>query len=514
MVRKLLAAAALLSSTAAGAAWQQASSKHFIVYSNDSPAAVRGFAEQLERFDKAIRVWHMAPEDVRGPSARVTVFVVDDLGAIQKLAGNSNIAGFYSPHAGQSVAFTPRSAGQSADYGLNSRAILFHEYTHHWMLTNWADAALPPWFVEGFAELHATAIPRDGGIIFGAVPSYRKYTVGSMNLLPASRLLRPDPGKLDGMERDALYSRGWLLSHYLTFDPDRRKQLAAYVVALNQGKTGEANALIGDTSNLDIRLNSYVRRPALPSAAFSAAQLPIGAVEVRELGKGEAAAIPALMLSRRGVDKAAAPKVAALARRVAASYPDDPAVQNELAEAEYDACETDKASDAACYARVEAAADRALAAEPKSIHALIYKGMAQVAAAAKASTIDPARIAAARALFLAANKAENESPQPLIAFYDSFAAAKQKPTRNAQGGLLYAYALAPYDGELRLKAAEVLIDQDKEPQARIALGPVAYSVEDRATSKRAKTVLAALDRKDKAAALAELARKPDEDEKE
>ena len=122
---------------------------------------------------------------------------------------------------------------------MNSQAILFHEYTHHWMLTNdaWADAAFPPWFVEGFAELHATAIVRNGDVIFGAIPTYRGYTVGNMNLLPASQLLLPNPGHLRGEQLDALYSRGWLLMDYMTFNADRLRQLAEYVTAINSGKS-------------------------------------------------------------------------------------------------------------------------------------------------------------------------------------------------------------------------------------------------------------------------------------
>ena len=78
---------------------------------DDTPAHVEAFTVKLEKFDKAMRVWHVAPEDKRGDSARVTVFVVSDIAAIQKLAGRSDVAGFYEARAGDSVAFIPRSAG-------------------------------------------------------------------------------------------------------------------------------------------------------------------------------------------------------------------------------------------------------------------------------------------------------------------------------------------------------------------------------------------------------------------
>lgn len=507
-----VAGLALLASGGAQAAWQQATSKHFVVYATYAPAQMREFAQMLERYDKAIRTWHLAPEDRRGPSARVTVFVVDDVDAIQRLSGRSGVAGFYQPRAGSSVAFVPRGAGSSADGGLSSRAILFHEYAHHWMLTNWSDAALPPWFVEGFAELHATAIYRDGGFIFGAPPTYRRYTVGQMNLLPATRLLRPDPGKLDPITRDALYSRGWLLTHYLSFDPERRQQLAAYIGALNSGKATDAAAMIGDTSKLDIRLNNYARRPKFASAAFTADQLPAGEIKVRVLGPGEAAMMPAYLLSNRGVDKAAAPKVAALARRLASPYPTDSAVQNALAEAEFDACSTDETSEAACFARADAAANRALAADPGSVHALLYKGLIAEYIARRAKATDAKTWAGVRRWYLAANKADTEMPQPLIAYYDSFVAAGQAPTANAQSALLYAYALAPYDADLRVKATGVYLRQGKPAEARIAVAPIAYDVDDPKRAERMTKVLTAINAGDTAAALKELDRPSEPEE--
>lgn len=511
MFRKCVVAlaATLLSSTAAHADWYRATSKHFVVYSNDSLADVKDYTTRLEQFDQGIRAWHLAPQDKRGASARVTVFVLDDISAIAQLAGRTGVAGFYSPHAGESVAFTPRSG----DSDLGARAILFHEYTHHWMLTNWTDAALPPWFVEGFAELHATAFFRGDQIIFGAVPAYRRYTVGQMNLLPISRLLKFDPGNLSPIETDALYSHGWALTHYLTFDEAGRKRLAAYVDALNGGSADDPAKLIGD-GNIDLKLNQYVRRPRLPSAAFDLAKLPVGSIEVSKLDPAEAAMMPALMQSKRGVGRKNAEQTAALARRLAAPYPDNSFAQNELAEAEYDACSVvDAAAD--CYSRSAAAADRAIAANPKSVHALVYRGMADIAALKKAKVQDPARWAAARQWFLRANKVDTEMPQPLIQYYDSFVDAGETPTVNAQSALLYAYALAPYDSDLRLQAAGVYLRQGKADEARTAIKPVAYNIDQRAKSEYAKRILAALDKDGTAAAVKEMDAKPtpkDEDD--
>lgn len=345
---------------------------------------------------------------------------------------------------------------------------------------------------------------RSDGVIFGAVPTYRRYTISRMNLMPMDRMLKFDLGKLSGEEIDALYSHGWALTHYLTFDPERRKLLASYIGDLNSGKPASPAALTAGGGNLDVKLNSYVRRATLPSAAFGYDQLPVGKVDVRKLTPAEAATMPAYILSQRGVSKANAAEATELARKLAAPFPNDPAAQNVLAEAEYDLCSTDDALPTTCYVRAEAAADRALAADPKSIHALLYKGMAQVAALKRAKVTDAKRWTAARGWFLGANKIDTEAPQPLIAFYDSYAAAGVPATNNAQAALLYAYALAPYDSALRMRAGAVYLRQGKTADARIAIIPVAYSVDGESGASRAQKALKALDAGDKKAALAQL----------
>ncbi|WP_375397032.1 hypothetical protein [uncultured Sphingomonas sp.] len=494
--RVMLATAALVPG-AAQAGWYQGSSQHFVVYSNDSQDNVKAYTAKLERFDKAMRVWHVTPDDKRGPASRVTIFVVGSVGDVQKLAGRSGVAGFYIGRAEGSVAFVPRSGG---DGDLSAQAILFHEYTHHWMFSNWSDAAFPYWFAEGFAELHATAIMRpDGSVTFGAAPDYRRYTVGKSNLMPAGDLLRVKPSdNIDGASRDAVYSRGWLLLDYLTFDDERRGQLSKYITAINSGtRVDEAAKLLGNPGTLDQRMTNWGKRSQLPSYTANAADLKIGDVAVRPLSAGEAALMPVLIMSRRGVDAKRAAEAITLARRLATGFPDDAGAQNALAEAEFDAANSGPATEAmAGFQRAEAAADRARAADPRSIHALLYKGQAMQAQAEKEKSTDPARWQAIRKWYLAANKLDTEDPEPLILYYQSFRPAGEKPTANADNAMVYAYVLAPYDSAVRVAAARVLLAQNKVKDARVALAPVAYNSEAPGLSAIGGQALAAIDKGD------------------
>src|SRR5207248_4007306 len=97
-----------------------------------------------------------------------------------------------------------------------------------------------------------------------------------------------------------------------------------------------------------------------------------GPIDVRPLDAGEAAIMTVHIRSTRGVDEKTALQVVADARKAAAPYPNNAFVQACLAEAEFDSRN---------YAAANAAADRALAVDPNNIHALIYKGLAQMALA-------------------------------------------------------------------------------------------------------------------------------------
>lgn len=462
MLRNLLLATSLLLPSLAHAEWYEASSKHFVVYSEGTPQQVTAATERLERFDQALRMLTGTPDKPLSPNLRVTVFMADDVDAIRKLSGSRTIAGYFQPRASGPMAFAPRKSSGPLD----AQTILQHEYGHSFMFSSWPSAVFAKWFVEGFAEFVGTAYFRpDGTLTLGTPPEYRKYGMLEANQIPASKMLLLNPGKLDDLQTHVLYGRGWLMTHYSLLG-GHAKELGDYIMLSNQGKVAEAAKVFGDPDALDNRLNRYAVQNQLPVIRLDKDKIPVGKIELRKLTAGEAATMPARMISSSGVNAETAPEAAALARRLAAPYPDDAAAQNELAEAEFDAQN---------YAAAEAAADRALAADPKSIHALLYKGMAQMEIAKAAGDFNPERWKTIRGFFLKANKLDTEYPQPLILYYQSFEAAKQKPTENALNGLLGAYVLAPFDLELRGEAGKALLEMGDVKSARIAFEPIAYS---------------------------------------
>jgi tetratricopeptide (TPR) repeat protein len=495
-----LAALALLLCIPSGlrAEWREAASSHFLVYSEGSEDDVRAFATKLERFDQAMRIrLNLRQEDV-GPANRVVVYVVDDVGDVRRLGrfgAKADVAGFYTPRAGGSVAVTPRRSDGRGPFGLDPGRILLHEYSHHIMFEN-AAMAFPAWFREGFAEFYSTALfEKDGSIRFGAAANHRAFGLIGMNPLPIEILFDPTQRKLSPVEWEAtIYGRGWLLTHYLMFAASRKGQLATYLNALNGGKGSleAARTAFGDLKLLDKELKAYLMQKRIPAQTLSGDALKIEPVRVRTLRPGESAIMRLRMRSHVGVRRDDAVQVAAEMRAAAKPYPNDPAVQAALAEAEFDVHQLDAA---------EAAADRAIAADPKNSNALLYKARVRLERAAASASDSAAPWKEARRHIAAANRADPDDPRPLILFYESFGRERAKPTRNAVEGLLHAFALAPSDRRLRLIAAHQYLLDGKAAEARAALAPLAYDPHGGAAAERVAAMIAKLDSEGTEAAL-------------
>lgn len=473
MYRRL--ALAFLLATApqpAAAVWLEASSDHFIIYSDTTPEQLQDFANRLERFDAGLRHVFLpnATADTGRRSNRLRIFVLENAAAVRRLCRAScrNILGFYTPRIGGSVAFTPRRAGDGSKLDIDPETVLFHEYSHHFMYANFA-AAYPAWYAEGFAEFNSTArFERDGSLGLGAPALHRAYdlVLGGADL-STERLFETAADRQDEATMRGLYARGWLLTHYLTFEAKRRGQLNSYIRDVNAGtpSLAAAKAAFGDLKQLDRELDRYQKSRRMTYAVLPASKLAAGNVVIRRLGAGEAAMMPVRIRSTRGVSSDEAKALIPEARRIAAAHPSDSNVLVQLAEAEHDADNLKEA---------DAAADRALAADPDHARALLYKGLIQADVVADTATMDTARWRAVRSWFLKANKVDPDAAEPLFHFYSSFARSGVRPPRNAVLGLQRAFQLAPEDTGLRLTVAFQAIEDKDAPLARRALAPLAF----------------------------------------
>lgn len=478
----------------AQAQWVEAQSDHFVVYSRSSPADAREFVTDLERFDQAVRSLRGIKSAPINPASRVTVFVLDDTRAIGNLAGNQGVAGFFIPRGSGAVAFVPqRNTASRHSPGIRATAseleaqqVLFHEYAHYLMFSSYPNAVFPAWYVEGFAEFHATAeMADDGSVIFGSAPQYRGYGLQSGNHFPLDRLLAGEC-PTDGLSQDAVYGRGWALVHYFQFNPDRAGGLKKYLTEINSGKlVKDSVGAFGDLRELNRDIERHIQSRSYSAMQVKAGAMTLGNITVRSLSEGESALMATRIRSKRGVTKRDATRVYANAKR-AGSFPNDAQAQIALAEAAYDAEE---------YVEAETAADRAIAADPKAIDGWIYKAMSQMARVRAADDKTPAAWAAIRNTIGSANRLNPNDPEPLALYYRSFTQIGMAPTDLAKDGMMKAFELAPYDPNFRLAASYILIEDNNIEMARRLLLPIAFDAHERPTSKLARSAIELLDEK-------------------
>jgi len=223
--------------------------------------------------------------------------------------------------------------------------------------------------------------------------------------------------------------------------------------------------VFGDLGALHKELERFLAKPRISGFRVRAENLTIPPMATRLLTPGEAAIMPVRIRSTAGVDAKSAPGVYADAKKIAARFPDDAAVQRALAEAAYDAGD---------HAAALAAADRAIAADPKFVEAHCYRAMAQMAIALAAKDNRIETWGEIRRTIARANRLDTEDPRPLILFFRSYADQGLWPPKIARDGLFHAYQLAPQDRGLRLQTASMLIAENKLAEARSMLLALTY----------------------------------------
>lgn len=451
----------------AQAEWRVASSAHFLVYGDLSAGKLREYAERLEHYDSALRLITGQPETGASSRNRVSVYLLPSLSDLRRLhtggRSGSTAAGFYIPSYEGSRAFMP--ADMSSD-NLSAQAVMFHEYAHHLLLTS-ATEYYPRWLSEGMAEFFMVSrLNRDGSITIGMPNEDRSYALTAFSRMRASELLASDTKKLSVFDESQLYASGWLMTHYLLLGGERDGQLVQYVARINKGEpwAEAAKAAFGDLGKLDQDLERYRRTRGMKVFTIAADKLSTGKIGITELSPGAAAIMPYRIRSARGVSEQMAAALVAEARPVAALYPNDAFVQRTMAEIEFDAKND---------AEAEAAADRALALDPKMVPAMIYKG--RVLARRAAESKEAKDWAAARSWFIKANHADPDFALPLVLYYDSFTQAGEAPRKDAVTAILRAIELVPQSSEIRMRVGRQLVIEKDLALAQKVLAPVIFN---------------------------------------
>jgi Flp pilus assembly protein TadD len=497
MIRKLLIAAALLLPTTARAAWHEATSNHFIVYSEGSEQEARDFAAKLERFNFVLRTMRPPPAGTN-PGLRLRVFLLRNQNAVQEFAGGA--AGYYVPDArGLMLVGTRQREGMSSDIRsarniveIDPESVLFHEYTHHYTF-QYFPAAYPVWYSEGYAEFWGSTRILDNDVVeVGAPANHRFATFNMLGWLPLNRVLaahnyREAPGENVFL----LYAEGWLIVRYLFDHPERQVQINEYLRLVNQGVefSEAARRAIPDMTAFDSALQAYSG-----AARFSLVRLPfrtinVGPITVRALRPAEDALVSDEIRVSGGYRQREATQYAAEVRGRASRFPDDPFAIGLIMETQFLAGNN---------AEALAAADRLLALQPANARALMTKGLVQMAGLVAAHSNDQRAWGAARQFLVRAVNAARQDPVVLSAYYRSFVMQNIVPPEGAQNALYTAMELAPSDDDIRYALARDYENRNMIPEAIAIIRPVAYQVPYRAneseSDRRARREREARDR--------------------
>lgn len=478
---RVMVVLALCAGSPAHAEWWEARTEHFIVYSETSSKDARAFAERLERYDQALRSLQNIKPTAETDWTRVTVFRTGKQADIGRLAGGGGVAGFYIPRHSGPVAFSPAqneriekgAANADRRTELDPQTVLFHEYAHHFMYRHFS-AAYPSWYREGFAEAYSTIdLKGDGSFHLGNAPLSRGSAFSSVYFNYSVQRMLQTADKPDFEDVYGRYTYGWLLTHYLTFDPGRQGQLQTYLKLINAGTepAEAAQKAFGDLRKLESDVKRY-RGGELPGALVRPASYTPPSVAMRRLSPDEEAIIQVKMRSKVGVTRKKAGDVAADARAIATKYPQSFATQLALTEAEFDAENWDAA---------ERAADAALAIRPDSVEALQFKGRVYL----ERGGTDPKHYATARIWLAKAHDADPAHPSTLYYHYLTYSRAGAAIPESAVIGLEQSFMKSPYDEELRLAVVRQLLAEKDGKVARQVLAPLVHSPHE---SKGAKAL--------------------------
>jgi len=495
MFRIILALALAITPSSAFAAWSVATSQHFLVYSSRGEAAAREAATQLEKFHVAMR--YLSGATAASSPVKVTVFLVTGMEAVQEVMpfGGGGVVGFYNatlrgPYTVMSQTTVRGSKGSRGEVyiaDMQSRQILFHELTHHFM-HQYFPATYPVWYSEGFAEyMGSIQIDSSDTVVIGNRLESRYPALWHNQWLPVRQLLTARNYSDVKTGIGLLYSEGWLLVHYLTNAGVRRGQLKQYLADVNKGVAFEkaAQDAFGDFGKLDGELRGYSAKFKLNALALPFKKLDAGLIAVRAARSGEEAMLPFDMRLYAGVPARDAGSFADKAAAAARDHPTDAYAQRIAFEAQRLADQD---------ARAAEFVDRWIAVAPDDGRALAARADLLTDQLAAAGDKDPQHWNAARKLYGEAAKKAPDDPQILHGFYTSFVKAGRMPPDAAQNALYRAFELMPQQDELRMQLAadfekRGMIDEAItiiRPAAWLAVDPSRLSEADRKKREAAR----------------------------
>lgn len=452
-------------SPAAAQRWHRAESPHFIIYSDAGEGQLRRATRAIEGFDAILRRLMQPPQREFESKLEVYVFRSRSGMTTARPGLGEDVAGFYMAHPEIVATF---AYTLSSDSAFASQEILFHEYAHHFMLSNFANT-YPGWYVEGLAEFVQTIDIRGERALLGTPSMMRAPWLANGDWMPIRDLLASNVSAMSRTEIAQFYAQSWLAVHYLQTNQERWQGFRRYIARLRAGEDViEAfEPAFGITPEA---FQSELRRYA--RAAIPRYELPIDLLRDADIATTQlsdsSGALMALSLRlRMGVREA---EMADLARRVeaaAARHPTDAFAQRTRARAQILNRQ---------YAEARALLESVIAADESDLEAHYLLGYSHIEEALEAEGPARAEIAArARRPLARAARINPDHAPTLYRYAQSFLLSGAPMPDNALETLLKAHLLAPQVSEIAVNAAVSLMNVGDFAAAANMLRPIAHA---------------------------------------
>ncbi|WP_143755020.1 hypothetical protein [Caulobacter sp. BP25] len=454
-----------------GGAWLHTQTRSFSLYGRIGERTLTQMARDLEDFDGLLRMLHGVDAQTARPLPIYFVPRDTDLRRVRPSL-SKDISGLYSASIGDVFAVMSVEGGEE-----RGRRVLFHEYTHHFMMQN-APAAYPSWLVEGYAEYFSTARFKPDAVELGVTSPRIAWLRGAV-WTPFEDILGRRALWGDRSDITAFYAQSWLLTHYMMSDPERLARLTRYAEAVAGG--GDPVALMPEAAGAPLdKLDRVLRRymEALPGRRMARPPSTATSPTVARLHGSADVLLLENQRLKMGVPPEERPEVLAMIRERAARYPGDRLADLTLARAE---------NDFGDRAKAQAILKRRVDIDPRDVEALQILGWSCMRQAAAEPAQAQRLLSEARDWFGKGFAVDRDNPLLLFDYGISRRGEPGYPSDNIVNVLLRAQALAPQVAPFRLAAADALMRRGRFDEAAAMVQPVfndPHAGPERAEAKR------------------------------
>jgi len=218
--------------------WIQVRSKNFFLIGNASEKDIRKVGTRLEQFRETFRQVFGSTNLTSPIPTNVVVFKSGSSyknfkpkRADGKI--DTGVAGYFQP--GEDVNYiTLSTEGEDAQ----TYSVIFHEYVHFIVSTNFGKSEVPAWFNEGLAEYYETfQIEDDQKVKLGLLNANHLATLRQSTFMPLDTLFNTSNRQLHNTgdhSRHIFYAQSWALMHFL-LQSGKTEGLGKFLNALSGG---------------------------------------------------------------------------------------------------------------------------------------------------------------------------------------------------------------------------------------------------------------------------------------